>query len=110
MISRGSILQSRRAAGRVGGLLLSTVIIFLSVALEGRAAAADASAAAQNSYAAVVSRVTPAVVTIRASRPAREARQFPFFDDPFFREFFGERFRQQIPRAGSRYSAAWVRG
>ena len=54
--------------------------------------------AAQNSYADVVARVTPAVVTIRASRRAREAQQFPFMDDPRFREFFGDRFRQQQPQ------------
>ena len=48
----------------------------------------------QNSYADTVARVTPAVVTIRASRRARAAQQFPFMDDPSFREFFGERFRQ----------------
>jgi Do/DeqQ family serine protease len=29
------------------------------------------------------------VVTIRASRRVRAAQQFPFFDDPFFRQFFG---------------------
>jgi serine protease Do len=49
----------------------------------------------QNSYAAVVSRVAPAVVTIRANRRVRAPEQFPFFDDPFFRGLFGNRDRQQ---------------
>jgi len=53
----------------------------------------SASAAPQNSYAAVVSRVMPAVVTVRSDRRVRAAQQFPFFDDPFFRDFFGDRFR-----------------
>ncbi len=44
-----------------------------------------------------MSRVTPAVVTVRASRRTRAAEQFPFMDDPTFREFFGERFRQAPP-------------
>ena len=47
----------------------------------------------QNSYAAVVSRVMPTVVTVRSDRRVRSAQQFPFFDDPFFRDFFGDRFR-----------------
>src|SRR5689334_8326389 len=41
------------------------------------------------SYADMVDRVAPAVVTIRSSRRVRAPQQFPFFDDPFFRQFFG---------------------
>jgi serine protease Do len=41
------------------------------------------------SYADVVDRVAPAVVTIHASRRVRAPQQFPFFDDPFLRNFFG---------------------
>ena len=41
------------------------------------------------SYADVVDRVAPAVVTIRASQRVRAPQQFPFFDSPFFRQFFG---------------------
>src|SRR3954449_11203160 len=41
------------------------------------------------SYADMVDRVAPAVVTIRASRRVRAPQQFPFMDDPFFRQFFG---------------------
>src|SRR5436309_11923341 len=43
------------------------------------------------SYADVVDRVAPAVVTIRASRRVRAPQQFPFFEDPFFQQFFGGR-------------------
>jgi len=51
----------------------------------------------QFSYAAVVSRVAPAVVTVRSERRvARNAQEFPFLDDPQFREFFGQR----TPRGG----------
>ena len=49
----------------------------------------------QTSYADLVSRVAPAVVTIRSTERARAAQQFPFMDDPTFREFFGDRFPQQ---------------
>jgi Do/DeqQ family serine protease len=56
---------------------------------------------AQTSYADLVSRVSPAVVTIRSTERARAAQQFPFMDDPQFREFFGDRMpqqQQQTPR------------
>src|SRR5256886_2761762 len=52
-------------------------------------------AAPQNSYADVVAKVSPAVITIRADRRVRNAQQFPFFDDPFFRGLFGDRAPQQ---------------
>ena len=49
----------------------------------------------RTSYADVVSRVSPAVVTIRTQTRVRSPQQFPFSDDPFFRRFFGERAPQQ---------------
>ncbi len=54
------------------------------------ASPATTSAALRTSYADVVNRVSPAVVTIRTESRARAPRQFPFMDDPFFRRFFGE--------------------
>jgi Do/DeqQ family serine protease len=41
----------------------------------------------QDSYADVVSRVAPAVVTIRSERRVRAPRQFPFFGELFGRQF-----------------------
>jgi serine protease Do len=41
------------------------------------------------SYAEMVDHVAPAVVTIRSARRVRAPQQFPFMDDPFFRQFFG---------------------
>ena len=55
-------------------------------------------AAMQNSYADLVSRVSPAVVTIRSTERSRAPQQFPFMDDPTFREFFGDRVPQESPR------------
>jgi Do/DeqQ family serine protease len=49
------------------------------------------------SYADTVTKATPAVVTIHARMRSRQPQQFPFFDDPFFRRFFGERGNQQAP-------------
>ena len=62
------------------------------------AASNSAPVGLQNSYADLVSRVSPAVVTIRSTERSRPAQQFPFMDDPRFREFFGDRMPQQPPR------------
>src|SRR6266536_6339078 len=43
------------------------------------------------SYADVVSRVAPAVVTIHSESRVRAPQQYPFMDDPFFQNFFGYR-------------------
>ena len=92
---------------RCGRFLLMAVFVFTLIGcsdLRSGQAGANASlvlptpapanataAAAQNSYADVVARVAPAVVTIRSERRSRAPQQHPFMDDPFFREFFGNR-------------------
>ncbi len=94
----------RGAISRVN-IFLSLVLVVLAIAaysgesrLIGTASAQVASM--QNSYADLVARVSPAVVTIRSTERARPAQQFPFMDDPTLREFFGDRLpqQQQIPR------------
>ena len=56
---------------------------------------------AAGSYAPVVERVAPAVVTIRSERMVRNvSQQLP--DHPLFREFFGEQFRGQRPQPDRR--------
>ena len=55
------------------------------------------------SYADVVNRAAPAVVTIHSQMRVRQPQQYPFMNDPFFRHFFGERNQQQQdtqPRQG----------
>jgi Do/DeqQ family serine protease len=52
-------------------------------------AAVRVSPLAPQSYADVVDRVAPAVVTIHAARRVRASQQSPFLDDPLFRQFFG---------------------
>jgi Do/DeqQ family serine protease len=49
------------------------------------------------SFAPIVKRVAPAVVNVYAQRKIRGASN-PFFDDPFFRQFFGG----QLPGMGGR--------
>jgi Do/DeqQ family serine protease len=42
------------------------------------------------SYAPIVKRVTPAVVNVYAQRTEQRQARNPLFDDPFFRQFFGQ--------------------
>lgn len=49
------------------------------------------------SYADVVTKAAPAVVTIHSQTRVRQPQQFPFMNDPFFRQFFGERQQQRPP-------------
>src|SRR5918992_1010234 len=104
--------RTNRTASRLSRALASMALVAALAACQreaGQAVASPAPAAdppaqltgvalqGQNSYADTVARVTPAVVTIRASRRSRDAQQFPFMDDPMFREFFGDRARPQQP-------------
>lgn len=50
-----------------------------------------AAAAPGVSYADVVNKTAPAVVTIHSQTRVRAPQQYPFMNDPFFRHFFGER-------------------
>src|SRR5918992_6348252 len=56
----------------------------------------------QVSYADVVDRVGPGVVTIRSERRVRAPRQFPFSNDPLLRDFFGGLFGSAGPGRESR--------
>ena len=60
-----------------------------------QAGGAPAGPVNHNSYADVVARVSPAVVTIRATRLVRAPRQHPFLDDESLRDFFGRGGPQQ---------------
>jgi len=83
------IFLSRNKKLRAG---VVAVALFVSItACKGRASnpalnfAPVPDAQPQNSYADVVAKVAPAVITIRSNRRVRNPQQFPFFDDPFFR-------------------------
>src|SRR5437667_6565445 len=91
--------RSELKAGVLGLLLLLSI-----TACKGKAAnpalnfAPVPDAQPQNSYADVVAKVAPAVITIRSNRRVRNPQQFPFFDDPFFRGLFGGQGQPQQPR------------
>ena len=101
----GSYQKTRR--GRVASSFVAAFVLvsfsFSAVACKGKADTPPANytrvpdGAPQNSYADVVSRVAPAVVTIHANKRVREPQQFPFFDDPFG-GVFGNRNREQQPQ------------
>src|ERR1044072_2958562 len=80
---------------------ISLTNLFLSLALVVFSFASANAQTIQASYADLVSRVSPAVVTIRSTERARNAQQFPFMDDPSLRDFFGDRMpqgQQQAPQ------------
>jgi serine protease Do len=91
-------IKSRTVKVLTLSVAVSAVLIFAfsaaprpttSAAVPQAAANSRSSALPQQSYADVVDRVAPAVVTIHSARRVRAAQQFPFFDDPMFRQFFG---------------------
>jgi serine protease Do len=48
--------------------------------------------------AEITSAVKPAIVNISTSQTVKMGSGDPFFNDPFFRRFFGDRFGPQHPR------------
>ena len=52
-----------------------------------------------NGFAAVLKNALPAVVNIHTSKIVKpRAQQMPFFNDPFFHQFFGDQFGQMQPK------------
>ncbi len=52
---------------------------------------------AATSYAPIVKKVAPSVVNIYSTMIIRDRpRQNPFLDDPLLRQFFGDRFNEQL--------------
>ena len=53
-----------------------------------------------NGFASVLKPALPAVVNIHTSKVVKQKQsQFPFFSDPMFRQFFGDQFGAEPPRA-----------
>ena len=83
--------------GRLMVLALGCVLAESAVAATEKVVPASG-AEVERSYAPLVKRVAPAVVNVFSRRSVREVRRSPFFDDPFFRRFFGEDFRFGQPQ------------
>ena len=95
---RAGVATALLLVGSLGGWMAGGGLS--SKAAEGPVAAAPAieklADGAAGSYAAIVDRVAPAVVTIRSQRIVRtSAQELP--DNPLFREFFGDRIPRQAP-------------
>jgi S1-C subfamily serine protease len=69
--------------------------VLAAPAPQGQPPSQTLSSAVRDSYAEIVDRVAPAVVTIRSARRVRAPQQFPFSDDPFFQQFFGNPYRNR---------------
>jgi Do/DeqQ family serine protease len=79
--------------------MLATAVVAATAAAQERRAPAT-QAEVRLSYAPIVKRVAPAVVTISAARVV--ANSNPLFNDPFFRRFFGPEFgvpQERVQRA-----------
>ena len=91
---RNRVAAALLAAGSIGAWSVYGADKAVPSAPVAVSAAAPAGADARivgtglDSYAAIVDKVAPAVVTVKSERRARAAQQFPFAQDPFFRRFF----------------------
>jgi serine protease Do len=77
--------------------LVAAMVVGTAGLAAGEAAAKErrlpkSAAEVQLSFAPLVKRVAPAVVNIYTRRVVERAARSPLFDDPFFRQFFGEGF------------------
>jgi len=57
-----------------------------------------------NGFAAVLKPALPAVVNIHTSKIVKQGQNMPFFNDPFFQQFFGNQFGQMQPRPQREHS------
>src|SRR2546421_3963648 len=94
-----TLFRKHRGGLKVGALSLLVLISIAACRAKASNPALNFApvpdAAPQNSYADIVSKAAPAVITIRADKRVRTPQQFPFSEDPFFRGLFGNRGPQQ---------------
>ena len=84
----------------LAGILLTTALVLIpwSARAEGGRQVPGSRGEVQLSYAPVVKRVAPAVVNVYTKRVVKEQVRSPFANDPFFQQFFGNRFSFGVPR------------
>ena len=111
-------LARRRAALFAAGLIAAGSLVWAATALETKSSpkipvrvddkpVATSGSPLGPSYAPIVKRVAPSVVKVLVTERAKKvaaADMSPFFDNPAFREFFGDQFGQgqQSGRSGRR--------
>jgi len=99
---KGHISKSTAALLAVIALLVGALAVTISIP-NRIPVFADTTRGAETgtivTFAPVVKRAMPAVVNISSSKVVKEQSPQGFFDDPFFRQFFGNRLPQQQPRS-----------
>lgn len=101
---KGHISKSTAALLAVIALLVGALVITISTPNRIPVFAdtsRGAESGAMTTFAPVVKRAMPAVVNISSSKVVKDQPQQGFFDDPFFRQFFGGRNPQQQERPRS---------
>jgi Do/DeqQ family serine protease len=83
-------------------LLYSTIVVVLALSASSGAVIAqkripESRSQVTLSYAPLVKKAAPSVVNIYTKRVV-QSRRSPFFNDPFFRQFFGDAFNFGAPR------------
>jgi Do/DeqQ family serine protease len=75
----------------VRSILAGVVLVTLTLAVQAQSRAPGSREEIRLSFAPVVKTAAPAVVNVYSRRVVRQQSMSPFFDDPFFRRFFGDR-------------------
>src|SRR5512134_1443258 len=85
------------AAGSSRGLKLAMAVLVVSAAAAtagasrgDETAVPDSAAQIRLTFAPIVKKVAPAVVNIYTRRVVKTRSASPMFDDPFFKQFFGD--------------------
>jgi len=95
---KGHISKSTAALLAVIAMLAGALVVTLTIPNRVPVFADTSRGAEQvplTTFAPIVKRAMPAVVNISSSKVVKEQPQQGFFDDPFFRQFFGNRLPQQ---------------
>jgi serine protease Do len=96
---KGHISKSTAALLAVIAMLAGALVITLStpnhIPVFADTSRGNAELGPLVTFAPVVKRTMPAVVNISSTKVVKEQPQQGFFDDPFFRQFFGNRLPQQ---------------
>ncbi len=101
---KGHISKSTAALLAVIAMLVGALVITIStpnhIPVFADTSRGNAEMGPLVTFAPVVKRAMPAVVNISSTKVVKEQPQQGFFDDPFFRQFFGGRVpQQQQPRS-----------
>lgn len=84
----------------LAGILLTVALVLIpwGARAESQKQVPGSRGEVELSYAPVVKRVAPAVVNVYSKRVVKEQVRSPFANDPFFQQFFGNRFSFGVPR------------